>query len=47
MAVTLKAIYHRGCESTEGKRDSRRGMINVFMEVGIVWMVKVCGKIKV
>lgn len=47
MAVTLKAIYHRGCESNEGRRDSRRGLINVSVEVGIVWVVKVCEKIKV
>lgn len=47
MAVTLKAIYYFGCESNEGRWDSRRDMIKVFVEVGIVWMMKVYEKINV
>lgn len=47
MAVTLKAIYYCGCESNEGRWDSRRDMIKVFVEVGIVWMMKVYEKINV
>lgn len=30
MAVTLKAIYYCGCESNEGRWDSRRDMIKGF-----------------
>lgn len=42
MAVTLRAIYYtRGSESNEGRWESRRDMTEVFVEVGIIWMVKI------
>lgn len=48
MAVSLKAIYYtRGCESNEGRWDSRRDMIEGFVEVGIIWMMKVYENVNV
>lgn len=42
MAVTLRAIYYtHGSESNEGRWESRRDMTEVFVEAGIVWMVKI------
>lgn len=47
MAVTLKAIYYCGCEFNEGMWDSRRDMIKVVVEVGIVWMMEIYEKITI
>lgn len=42
MAVTLRAIYYtRAYGANEGRWESRRDMTEVFVEVGIIWMVKV------